>query len=340
MPNITSTAIQEPGMNIKAKAFTEKNRVPYRTNGALSGPIATVNPSSATPHARLRRLRELLDSRPIVRILEVHSGLCGLIVEALTLDVDGERREFDGMWSSSLTDSTVRGKPDIEVVDLTARQQTLHDIFEVTTKPLIYDADTGGRPEHFAFTVRSLERHGASAVIIEDKTGLKKNSLFGTEVFQQQETIENFTHKLRMGKAAQVTPDFMVIARIESLILGQGLDDALQRAEAYCEAGADAIMIHSRDKEPAEIVAFCQHFHGQHPQVPIVAVPSSYNSITEQELIDLGVRIVIYANHMLRSAYPAMVETATSILRHGRAQEAEAHCMPISHILDLIPGTR
>ena len=293
-----------------------------------------------TPNIRLKRLRRLIEAKKIVRVLEAHTPLCGLIIEHAQETVNGTPREFDAMWSSSLTDSTAKGKPDIEAVDLTARLQTINDSFEVTTKPLIYDADTGGKPEHFVFTVKNLERLGVSAVIIEDKIGLKKNSLFGNDVKQEQDTIEEFSHKIQVGKKAQITDDFMVIARIESLILEKGMDDAVTRAKAYIEAGADGIMIHSRQKTPDEILEFCKIYRQLDNQVPLVAVPSSYNSITDDELAEAGVNVVIYANHMLRAAYPAMNEVAHSILKHGRTQECEDRCMPIKEILDLIPGTR
>lgn len=292
-----------------------------------------------TPGNRMNRLRRLIEAKPLVRVLEVHNGLSALIVENVYSEKDGKRQEFDCMWSSSLTDSTAKGKPDIEAVDLTSRLQTVNDIFEVTTKPLIFDADTGGKPEHFAFTVRSLERLGVSAVIIEDKCGLKKNSLLGTEVLQQQESIEEFSNKISVGKRAQITNSFMIIARVESLILDRGLEEALERAEAYIEAGADAIMIHSRKKDPAEILEFCARFKKLKRQVPLVAVPSSYNAVYEKELSEAGVNIVIYANHLLRAAYPSMLNTAKVILEHGRAYEAESQCLPIKEILELIPGT-
>jgi phosphoenolpyruvate phosphomutase len=253
---------------------------------------------------------------------------------------DDENVTFDGMWSSSLTDSTSKGKPDIEAVDTTARLTTINEIFEVTTKPLIYDADTGGKAEHFEFTVRSLERTGVSAVIIEDKTGLKKNSLFGNDVSQTQDTIENFCHKIKMGKNAQITNDFMVIARIESLILEAGMNDALQRAFAYVEAGADGIMIHSRLKDPAEIIEFVTSFRVKDKTTPVVVVPTSFNSVTTDEFAKIGVNVVIYANHMLRAAYPGMMNVAKSILKHKRTLEAEPDCMKIKDILELIPGTK
>lgn len=293
-----------------------------------------------TPNIRLNRLRRLIDAKPIVRVLEAHTPLCGLIIEHASADVEGVKREFDVMWSSSLTDSTAKGKPDIEALDLTSRLQNINDTFEVTTKPMIYDADTGGIPEHFAFTVKSLERVGVSAVIIEDKVGLKKNSLFGNDVSQQQASIEEFCHKISVGKNAQITDNFMVIARIESLILEKGMDDAVARAKAYIAAGADGIMIHSREKTPDEILEFCAIYRSLETQVPLVAVPSSYNSITDTELAEAGVNIVIYANHMLRAAYPAMNDVAHSILQHGRSLECADKCMPIKGILDLIPGTR
>ncbi len=293
-----------------------------------------------TPNIRLRTLGRLIAAKQFVRVLEVHNGLTGLIVENLKIELDGTTREFDCMWSSSLTDSTAKGKPDIEAVDMTSRMSSVNSIFEVTTKPMILDADTGGRPEHFEFTVKSLERLGVSAVIIEDKIGLKKNSLFGTEVPQTQDTIENFCHKIQVGKKAQITDDFMIIARIESLILGKGLDDALKRAHAYIEAGTDSIMIHSSKKEPEEIFEFCKQVNKLSNRVPLVVVPSNYNGVYEKDLADAGANIIIYANHMLRSAYPAMLRVAKSILTHGRSADCDEDCMPINEILDLIPGTR
>ncbi|HMQ67461.1 MAG TPA: phosphoenolpyruvate mutase [Ignavibacteria bacterium] len=291
-----------------------------------------------TPEIRMQRLKRLLEVKPLVRLIEAHNGLTGLIVENLKIEKDSIPKEFDGMWLSSLTDSTAKGKPDIEAVDVTARMQTLNDIIEVTTKPIIYDGDTGGRAEHFVFTVKTLERLGVSAVIIEDKVGLKKNSLFGTDVDQSQDTPENFSAKISAGKRSQITKDFMIIARVESLILGKGVEDALMRAGAYIEAGADGIMIHSKEKSPEEILEFCEGYRKFESKVPLVAVPSSYNVITEKELTDAGVNIVIYANQLLRSAYPAMLETAKSILENGRSFEADNKMMPIGEILNLIPG--
>ena len=292
-----------------------------------------------TPDIRRRQLRRLIAAKPITRALEAHNGITGLIVEKASVHKDNAVREFDAMWISSLTDSTAKGKPDIELVDSTSRMDTINQILEVTTKPIIVDGDTGGLTDHFVYLVRTLERLGVSAVIIEDKVGLKKNSLFGTEVPQTQDTIENFSHKLSEGKRAQVTEDFMVIARIESLILKAGVDDALARAAAYIDAGADAIMIHSKAKTPVEIRKFLERYAHFDTRVPVVAVPSTYSSITEAELAEAGVNVVIYANHLLRSAYPAMMNTAKSILSNERGLEAsESHCMPIKEILELIPG--
>lgn len=293
-----------------------------------------------TPDLRRNKLRRLLNAKPLLRFLEAHNGLTGLIVENAFVETEHKRVEFDGMWASSLTESTAKGMPDIEAVDVTSRMQTIHHIMEVTTKPLIYDADTGGLNEHFQFTVRTLERLGVSAAIIEDKVGLKKNSLFGNDVPQFQDTVESFCKKIRAGKAAQITEDFMIIARIESLILEAGVDDAISRAQAYIEAGADGIMIHSRSTTPDEIFEFCDIYRKFKVRVPLVAVPSSYNSVTEDELMERGVNIVIYANHLLRSAYPAMRATAESILTHGRSFEADSTLLSIKEILELIPGTR
>lgn len=312
---------------------------PEYTQGISSTELnARLREIGTTPQIRMKRLKRLLNAKKIVRLMEAHNGLSGLIVENTQVRCNGIVHEFDGMWLSSLTDSTAKGKPDIECVDRTSRASTINEIFEVTTKPVIYDGDTGGIPEHFVFLVRTIERLGVSAVIIEDKIGLKKNSLFGADVPQTQDSIENFCHKLAEGKRAQVTEDFMIIARIESLILDQGMEDALARAEAYIRAGADGIMIHSAKKDGAEIREFCRHFAAFDTKVPLVAVPTSYNHMTEDELAELGFSVVIYANQLLRSAYPAMKQTAETILQHGRAQEADAQCMAIKDILTLIPG--
>lgn len=293
-----------------------------------------------TPDIRLKRLRRLLAAKPLLRVIEGHNGLSGLIVEHTSIEKDGRQLEFDAIWESSLTDSTSKGKPDIEAVDMTSRINTVNEIFEVTTKPMIIDADTGGKTEHFAFTVKTLERLGVSAVIIEDKVGLKKNSLFGTDVKQEQDSIENFSHKIRVGKQSQVTDDFMIIARVESLIMGKDCHDALERAEAYLEAGADGIMIHSKEPEPSQIFEFCKMYKKAGHTAPLVAVPSSYNQVYEQELQDAGINIVIYGNHLLRAAYPAMCKVAESILESGRSYEAKELCMSIKEILNLIPGTK
>ena len=315
--------------------------IPYTrgvSDSSLKEEIATLG---VTPQIRLSSLRRLLACKPVTRILESHNGLTGLIIEHLKVDVDGQEREFDGLWASSLTDSTSKGKPDIEAVDLTTRLHDLNDALEVTTQPIIFDGDTGGKVEHFGFTVRTLERLGISAVIIEDKVGLKQNSLFGTDAVQTQDTIEGFCHKIQVGKEAQITRDFMIISRCESLIAGKSVDDALERCHAYVAAGADGVMIHSKDKSGEDIKSFCQRFREKDAHTPIVAVPTTYNQFTEEELASWGINIVIYANHMLRSAYPAMVKCATSILEHSRSMEAaEQYCMPIKDILNLIPGTK
>jgi phosphoenolpyruvate phosphomutase len=315
--------------------------VPYTAGISSTALQKALKEVGTTPDIRRSRLRRLLQVKPIVRFLDLHNALSGLIIENTVVTMsDGTRREFDGMWGSSLTDSTSKGKPDTEAVDVSARMTTLNEVIEVTTKPIIYDGDTGGQPEHFVFTVRTLERLGVSAVIIEDKTGLKKNSLFGTDVDQTQDEIPAFCEKIRMGKKAQATDDFMIIARIESLILDKGVDDAMERAQAYLDAGADGIMIHSRRKSPDEIFEFCDRYAQLPNRKTLVAVPSSYNTVTEDELIARGVNVVIYANHLLRSAYPAMVNTAKSILTHQRSAECDAQLLPIKDILELIPGTK
>ena len=291
-----------------------------------------------TPEFRLKRLRRLLENKSIVRGIDVHNGITGLIAEEISIIENEVRKEFDFFWLSSLTDSTAKGKPDIELVDLTSRLNTIHDILDITSKPIIFDADTGGIQEHFTFLVKTLERLGVSACVIEDKKGLKRNSLFGTEVEQEQESIEAFSEKISAGKSSLSGRDFMIVARIESLILDKGMDDAINRARAYIKAGADGIMIHSRQKEPDEIISFCKIYSKFEKCPPLVVVPSSYNKIYESELIDIGANIVIYANHLLRSAYPAMRNTAISILKNGRSLECDSNIMSIKEILNLIPG--
>lgn len=315
--------------------------IPYTKGISSTAMNQRLKEIGTTPEVRLKRLRRLIGAKKIVRICESHSGLTGLIIENTSVVVNGIKHEFDGMWASSLTDSTAKGKPDIEAVDLTTRLHDLNDALEVTTKPVIFDGDTGGRTEHFVFTVRTLERLGISAVIIEDKTGLKKNSLFGTDAIQTQDSVDNFCNKIRSGKQAQITEDFMIIARCESLIAGNTVDDALERCFAYVEAGADGIMIHSKDKSGDDIKEFCQRFREKNKTTPLVAVPTTYNQFTEDELASWGINVVIYANHLLRAAYPAMVNCAKSILSHGRALEASRdYCMSVKEILELIPGTR
>jgi phosphoenolpyruvate phosphomutase len=333
--------LRQEAMNVMHELGGEVIEIPY-TKGIESSAIdKEIKSIGTTPDIRLKTLRRLISAKPVVRILEVHDGLSGLICETLEVKNGLFTDAFDGMWSSSLTDSTSKGKPDIEAVDLTTRMQDLNNILECTTKPIIYDGDTGGKLEHFVFTVRTLERNGISAVIIEDKVGLKKNSLFGTDAVQTQDTTENFCQKLRAGKNAQVTKDFMIIARCESLIAGKSVDDAIERCRAYVEqGGADGIMIHSKEKSGNDIREFCMRFHQLHPFVPIVAVPTTYNHLREEELAEWGVKVVIYANHMLRAAYPAMVKVATSILQNHRSLEANDLCMPIKQILELIPGTK
>ena len=310
--------------------------VPYTYNENVKRIDRRIREKLAMPEYRRKRLRQLIEICPIVKTLEVHSGLTGLIAEKTIVETDGELDQFDAMWISSLCDSTAKGKPDIELVDMTSRFRTIDDVMEVTTKPIIFDGDTGGLIEHFVYTVRTLERMGVSAIIIEDKTGLKKNSLFGTEVEQTQDSIEHFCEKIKSGKKIQLTDDFMIIARIESLILEQGMDDALERAFAYVEAGADGIMIHSRKKDPTEILEFCDKFREKNSRTPIVVVPTSFNQITESELAAHGVNIVIYANQLTRSAFPAMEQTAKDILRYHRAKEVDDRLMPIKNIITLI----
>ena len=313
---------------------------PEYTKGISSTDLITaVKERGITPGSRMKTLKRLIASKPIVRLLEAHNGLTGLIVEKTSIEKNGIKLEFDGVWESSLTDSTAKGKPDTELVDFTSRFSTIEEILEVTTKPIIVDGDTGGKIEHFKFRVKTLERLVVSAVIIEDKIGSKRNSLFGTDVVQQQDTIENFAKKISEGKKSLVTEDFMIIARIESLILNMGLDDALMRAEAYINSGADGIMIHSKNKDGGEIVDFCKRYNEYKKRVPLVVVPSTYAHMTENDLKDIGVNVVIYANQLLRSAYPAMTKTAESILKYGSSKEASnKYCMPIKDILTLVPA--
>ena len=311
---------------------------PYSTDPKYVEIDARTRSDLAMPDIRRGRLKRMLDAKGLVTVMEAHDGLTGLIVENTVVHQDGGAHQFDAMWISSLCDSTAKGKPDIELVDMTSRFRTIEDITEVTTKPIIFDGDTGGKTEHFVYTVRSLERLGVSMVIIEDKTGLKKNSLFGTEVVQTQDTIEKFSAKIRAGKKAQRTKEFMICARIESLILEQGMDDALTRAFAFVEAGADAVMIHSRKKDPSEIQEFIEKFRAKDKTTPVVLVPTSFNSVTEEEWKQCGANIIIYANQLMRAEVPAMQKAAELILENHRAEECDAMLMPFKDIIRLIPA--
>lgn len=330
-------SIREEVINELGKYGGELVEYPYAQNEEYNLLEKNAREQLSIPDMRRGRLKKLIDMKGTITAIEAHSGITGLIAEKTKILEDGKTYQFDAMWVSSLCDSTAKGKPDIELVDFSSRLRTIDDIMEVTTKPIILDGDTGGLTEHFVYTVRTLERMGVSAVIIEDKTGLKKNSLFGTEVEQTQDSIENFSAKIAAGKKAQKTKEFMIIARIESLILERGMDDALNRAYAFVKAGADGIMIHSRKKDPSEIFEFVEKFREQDKKTPIVVVPTSFNSVTEDEFKARGVNIVIYANQLTRSGFPAMQKVAETILKNHRAMEADEMCMSIKEILTLIP---
>ena len=310
---------------------------PYSKNEKYDEIERRARSEASLPDVRRSRLKRMLSVKGLITAMEAHDGITGLICEKTVESDNGGAHQFDAIWSSSLCDSTAEGKPDIELVDMTSRFRHVNEVMEVTTKPIIFDADTGGITEHFVYTVRTLERMGVSMVIIEDKTGLKKNSLFGTEVEQTQDLIENFSEKIRAGKKAQKTADFMICARIESLILEKGMEDALMRAFAFTEAGADAIMIHSRKKDPSEIFEFVESFRSKDSITPIVVVPTSFNMVTEEEFKSRGVNVVIYANQLMRSGFPAMQMAAKAILKNHRAKEADAMCMSIKDIITLIP---
>lgn len=313
--------------------------VPYTAGISSTGIQQAVREAGTTPDQRLKRLRRILSVKPCMRVMEAHNGLSGMIVENTRLnDENGMLQEFDAMWISSLTGSMIKGKPDIEAVDITSRLQTLNEILEVTTKPMIFDGDTGGKTEHFIFTVRSLERLGVSAIVIEDKTGLKRNSLLEEQSSQEQESIEAFCEKIRAGKKNTVTSDFMIIARIESLVLGRPVEEALTRAKAYMEAGVDGILIHSKSPVASEILDFAKRYQSLPNRVPLVAVPTTYNELSWMQLRDAGFNMVVYANHLLRSAYPAMLSTAETILKNNRTKEAEASLISIKNLFGLIPA--
>ena len=332
---------------IRAKVIKELKKwngrlveIPYTKGISTTKLIEAERKIGTTPDIRRKALLRCLNSRSLTKFIDIHSGLSALIVEKTKIITKGKIDEFDGMWASSLTNTAIKGKPDIEAVDLTERLHLINEVLEVTTKPIVYDADTGGKIEHFTFTVRTLERLGVSGLIIEDKTGLKKNSLFGKKVFQKQENIKNFCKKIAAGKRAKNTDEFLIIARIESLILKKGMKDAVKRAKAFINAGADAIMIHSIKKNPKEVFQFCKIYNKLKNRKPLIAVPTTYNQVKESEFVKYGVNMIIYANQLLRSTYPNMRETAESILKHKRSKESEKNLMSINQILNLIPGTK
>lgn len=329
--------IREEVIEILKEYGGELVEFPYVMNEEYERLERTKKEQLSIPEVRRGRLKELLEMKSLVTVIEAHSGITGLIAEKTMILKGGKVNQFDAMWCSSLCDSTSKGKPDIELLDISTRLRTVDEIMEVTTKPIIIDADTGGLIEHFVYNISTFERMGISAAIIEDKTGLKKNSLFGNEVVQTQDSIENFCEKITAGKAALKTKDFLLIARIESLILEKGMDDALERAFKYVQAGADGIMIHSRRKEPDEIFEFCTKFRKMDKITPLVVVPTSFNTVREEEFSNYGVNIVIYANQLTRSGFPAMKSAAETILLNRRAKEVDDMCMSIKEIISLIP---
>lgn len=333
--------VRQKVIDVLAEWGGELIEVPYTKGLSATETSSELTKDLKSPDYRRGLLKKMLHLKPYVTVLEASNGLTGLIVEntAVINKETGLPITFDSMWVSSLCDSTFKGKPDIELVDLTSRINTINEIMDVTTKPIILDGDTGGKEEHFVFNVKTLERIGVSAVIIEDKTGLKKNSLFGTEVEQTLEDPHVFAHKIKAGKQALTTRDFLIFARIESLIAGKDIGDAMMRAKIYIEeGGADGIMIHSKTKSGDDIIEFMRQFREYSKDIPIILVPTAYNHHKDKELAEKGANIIIHANHLLRSAYPAMVKAAESILENGRSLEADEFCLPIKKVLRLIPG--
>ena len=335
-----------PLSNYRSKAIKALDEVgaklieiPYTRDISSTDLTKNIFSNGIGAETRKSRLKRLLKAKKILRFAESHSPISALIVENAKVTTEDKILEFDGFWSSSLTDSTEMGKPDIEALDMQTRLNNINNIFDVTTKPLIMDVDTGGKPEHFEINVKSAERLGVSALIMEDKTGLKKNSLLGNEVKQSLEDINVFCEKIKVGQASKMNSDFMIIARLESLILEKGIDDALKRANAYIKAGVDGIMIHSRKEKPDEIYEFAKNFRNDFENTPLVSVPTSYNYVKESELAENGFNIVIYANQLMRGSYLAMDKVAHNILKNGRSLEVDKDLVSIKKILNLIPGT-
>ncbi len=332
------TGIQKPIREKVIEALStyggELVEFPY-TEGVSSTGIKEKIDENITTDQRKGILRRMLNSKSTLRFLDINNALSAIVIEETKIEVKGKVLEFDGMWASSLTDSTSKGKPDIEAVDTTSRLLTLNEVLEVTNKPIIYDGDTGGKQEHLVFTIKNLERIGVSAIIIEDKKGLKKNSLFGNSVLQEQEDVEVFCEKIKTGKQAKKTDDFLIFSRVESLILEKGLNDALSRSESYLNAGSDGILIHSKQESPDEIFHFVSEFR-KNTNAPLCVVPTTYNQVRFEEFEQIGINIVIYANHLLRSTYPAMLNTAQSILKNGRTEEIEPDLMSIKDIINFI----
>ena len=311
--------------------------VPYTKKVNINENKKNLNNIFHNPETRVSRLKRLIGSKKIVRFIESHNPLTGLMIENLKINHRNEYKEFDGIWSSSLTDSASNGKPDNQSLELSTRINNLNSVAEVTSKPILFDADNGGRPEHLPYTIKNLERLGVSAIAIEDKAGLKSNSLFKDQKGASQDSIKNFCKKIKISCSARRSEDFLIVARVESFILGKNLSDAIKRAESYSRAGADLILIHSKIDTPKEIFSFAEKFKKSKYFKPMVAVPSTYSKVTEKQLIKNGFKIVIYANHLLRAAYPAMEKTALSILKNSRSSEVEKEIISIKKILNIIP---
>ena len=208
--------------------------------------------------------------------------------------------------------------------------QTLTEILESTTKPIIYDEDKIITSSYLNYTIQNLESNGISAIVIRDQIARKND-----EVYDEKD----FCNMIKEGKKAQITQDFMIIARIEEMLYGKNVDDAVKKAISCVMSGADAILIESNDSKGNNIKEFCEKFRKEYPNTPIAVIPSNFKELTEKEMAEWGVNIIIYENQMLRASYPAMKKCAETILKNQRSLEANNLCMPIKEILTLIPGT-
>ena len=272
--------------------------------------------------SKARALRDLLNGEQVVRVVGAHDAMTARLIE-----LGG----FEAVWASSLELSASHGVPDSGLLTMTQYLDAAENMDAAGSIPVVADCDTGfGGPLNVGHLVRRYEKRGIAAICIEDKQFPKMNSF--ADVAHPLVPTADFVEKISAGKAAQVDPDFVFIARTEAFIAGLGLGEAMDRAHAYADAGADAILVHSRADRPDQVLEFAAEWTDD---VPLVAVPTTYHGVSEQGLFRAGYRMVIYANHIIRAQVKAVSEMLEVLKRSGCAGAVEPDIVPMDTLFEL-----